>query len=81
MIVITIIIIIIIIIIMIMIINIIMITIIMIIIIIIIIIIITVGEFKSISSCGTVYSYLSSLIDKAFRISIFFVLYSVTSKS
>ena len=65
---------------MIMIINIIMITIIMIIIII-IIIIITVGEFKSISSCGTVYSYLSSLIDKAFRISIFFVLYSVTSKS
>ena len=61
---------------MIMIINIIMITIIMI-----IIIIITVGEFKSISSCGTVYSYLSSLIDKAFRISIFFVLYSVTSKS
>ena len=64
---------------MIMIINIIMITIIMIIII--IIIIITVGEFKSISSCGTVYSYLSSLIDKAFRISIFFVLYSVTSKS
>ena len=80
MIVITIIIIIIIIIIMIMIINIIMITIIMIIIII-IIIIITVGEFKSISSCGTVYSYLSSLIDKAFRISIFFVLYSVTSKS
>ena len=61
---------------MIMIINIIMITIIMI-----IIIRITVGEFKSISSCGTVYSYLSSLIDKAFRISIFFVLYSVTSKS
>ena len=51
------------------------------IVIIIIIIIIIVGEFKSISWSGTVYSYISSLVDKTFRIIISFVLYSVKSKS